>query len=148
MAVTVAAIMRQINNHFVSGYLDANFAVVGGYLKPAPAASFVYIVGSAGLDGVWEVNGGKLAGEDVADEAFTGRVWLLHPPREFLALCKEISAYHDKNPTGAPVSERFGEYQVTRTNEATGGGGWQQTFHAQLTPYRRMFPEVFDDASV
>lgn len=147
MAIAVAAVMRQINNHFVSGYLDADFAVEGGVLKPAPAASFVYIAGSAGLDGVWEVQGGKLVGDDVSDEAFTGRVWLLKPPREFLSLCKEISAYHDKNPTGAPASERFGDYQVTRANEYTGGGGWQKVFLAQLTPYRRMFPEVLDDGT-
>lgn len=147
MSVTVAAVMRQINNHFVSSYLDAAFAVAGGYLTPAPAASFVRITGSALHDGVWELQGGKLVGDDAADEAFTGRVWLLKPPREFLALCREISSYHDKNPTGAPISERFGDYQVTRANEYTGGGGWQRAFFAQLTPYRRMFAEVFDDGA-
>lgn len=147
MSVSVAAVMRQVNNHFVSGYLDADFAVEGGYLKPAPAASFVYIAGSVLHDGVWELQGGKLIGDGIADEAFTGRVWLLKPPRDFLALCREISAYHDKNPTGAPISESFGDYRVTRANEYTGGGGWQRAFHAQLTPFRRMFPEVFDDGA-
>lgn len=143
MSVTVAAIMRQINNHFISGYLDATFTVEGRHISPAPAAPFVYITGSAQHDGVWECKQGQLIGADAEEnESFTGRVWLLKPPREFLVLCAEISAYHDKNPTGAPSSERFGDYQVTRANEHA--GGWQKTFHAQLTPYRRMFPEVLE----
>lgn len=143
MSVSVAAVMRQVNNHFVRGYLDADFAVEGGFLMPAPAAPFVYITGSAMHDGVWEVRGGELVGDDAASEAFTGRVWLLKPPREFLALCREISAYNDKNPTGAPISERFGDYQVTRANEYTGGGGWEKVFSSRLAPYRKMFAEVF-----
>lgn len=145
MAVTVAAVMRQVNNHFVSGYLDADFAVEGGNLKPAPAASFVYIAGSAGVDGVWELQGGKLIGDGIADEAFTGRVWLLKPPRDFLELCKEIAAHDAKHPTGAAQSESFGDFRYSMGAQAA--GGWAAAFAARLTPYRRMFAEVFDDGA-
>ena len=145
MSVSVAAVMRQVNNHFVSGYLDADFAVEGGDLKPAPAASFVYIDGSVLHDGVWELQGGKLIGDDAADEAFTGRVWLLKPPRDFLALCKEIAAHDAKHPTGAAQSESFGDYSYSMGTQAA--GGWAAAFAARLTPYRRMFPEVFDDGA-
>lgn len=146
MSVTVAAIMRQIRNHFVSGYLDATFAVEGGHISPAPAAPFVYIKGSAALDGVWECKGGQLVGAD-ADETFTGRVWLLQPPRDFVQLCEEIAAYDEKNPTGAPQTENFGEYSYTRPNVYTGGGPWLTVFKAQLAPYRRMVEEAFDDGA-
>lgn len=142
MSVTVAAIMRQINNHFVSGYLDASFAVEGGYLTPAPAAPFVYITGSMLHDGVWECKGGQLVGDDAADESFTGRVWLLKPPREFLALCEEIAQYDAKRPAGAVQSESFGEYSYSLG--AAAAGGWSSVFAARLTPYRKMFAEVFE----
>lgn len=145
MSVSVAAVMRQVNNHFVSGYLDADFAVEGGYLKPAPAASFVYIAGSVLHDGVWELQGGKLIGDGIADEAFTGRVWLLKPPRDFLALCKEIAAHDAKHPTGAAQSESFGDYSYSMGAQAA--GGWAAAFAARLTPYRRMLAEVFDDGA-
>ena len=144
MSVTVAAIMRQINNHFVRGYLEATFAVEGGHITPAPAAPFVCIKGSAGLDGVWECKGGRLIGAD-ASETFTGRVWLLYPPADFLALCEEIARYAATAPAGAVTSERFGEYSVTR---ATGAAStWQHAYAAALAPYRRMYREDLSDGA-
>lgn len=143
MSVTVAAIMRQINNHFAVGYMDGEFNVWGGVLSPAPVdAAYVYVSGSMMHDGAWPCSNGRLEGTASPSETFTGRVWLLAPPADFLALCAEISAYDDKNPVGAPASESFGEYSYTRPNVYTGGGPWQNVFRAQLAPYRRMYSEV------
>lgn len=148
MSVTVAAIMRQINNHFVAGYMDGEFNVWGGALSPAPVgAAYVYVSGSMMHDGAWACSNGRLEGDAGPAETFTGRVWLLAPPADFLALCAEISAYDEKNPAGAPVSESFGEYSYTRTNAYTGDGLWMTVFRSQLAPYRRMLPEVLDSGA-
>lgn len=140
MSVSVAAVMRQCRNYFESGYIDDTFRIAGNALLDVPGARWVYISGSALHDGVWELADGYLTGRDVAgldDEEFTGRVWLLSPPPEFLELCQTIRAYEAKNPVGAITSERFGEYSYTRD-----ASGWQYVFGGQLAPYRRMYTEV------
>jgi hypothetical protein len=81
--------------------------------------------------------------EGLHDEEFEGRIWFLDPPEEFLELCKTIKTYEEKNPVGAFVQERFGEYSYTRANSDTAADmGWQNVFSVELAAYRRMFTEV------
>lgn len=144
MAVSVAAVMRQVRNFFErkSETKDGRFTIADSALSPAPAAPWIAISGSRYNDGVYRVigNGGL---DSVTDETFDGRVWMLYPPKDFLALCEEISAYDDKNPPGAYQSESFGGYSYTRS--AGSGGGvatWQQAYKDRLVPYQRMFTGV------
>lgn len=146
MAVSVAAVMRQCRNYFEVGYIDGTFRITGNALSGADGAHWVYISGSAYHNGVWEVCGGYLTGRSVDglhDEEFEGRVWFLDPPEEFLELCETIKTYEEKNPVGALVQERFGEYSYVRgqTGKAV-DMGWQAAFATALTEYRRMFTEV------
>ena len=146
MAVSVAAVMRQCRNYFEVGYIDGTFRITGNALSGADGAHWVCISGSAYHNGVWEVCGGYLTGRSVEglhDEEFEGRIWYLDPPEEFLELCKTIKTYEEKNPVGAFVQERFGEYSYVRGY--SGGAadmGWQKVFAVELTEYRRMFTEV------
>ncbi len=146
MSVSVAAVMRQCRNYFETGYIDGTFRITGNALSGAEGAHWVYISGSAFHNGVWEVCGGYLTGRSVDglhDEEFEGRVWFLDPPEEFLELCKTIKTYEEKNPVGALVQERFGEYSYTRTNSGSASDmGWQKVFSMELAAYRRMFTEV------
>ena len=146
MSVSVAAVMRQCRNYFETGYIDGTFRITGNALSGAEGAHWVYISGSAYHNGVWEVCDGYLTGcsvDGLHDEEFEGRVWFLDPPEEFLELCKTIKAYEEKNPVGAFVQERFGEYSYTRANSGTVADmGWQNAFSAELAAYRRMFTEV------
>lgn len=144
MAVSVAAVMRQINNFFEVGCISGVIAVSGNAIFPEPESPWCYIKGSWFHDGVWQLCGGKIDGlpGDLPDEEFDGRVWLLKPPGDFLALCEAISAYDDKNPAGAMLQEKFGNYSYMR-NQTTAGQTWQQAFRSQLAPYRRrMYTEV------
>lgn len=146
MAVSVAAVMRQINNFFEVGHIDGVFAISGNAIVPAAESAWCCIRGSMLHDGVWQVCGGRLQDMPglLPDEEFDGRVWLLSPPPDFVSLCEEISAYDDKNPVGAYASESFGGYSYKR-NVAGGRNGsatWQTAFSDRLTPYRRMFTEV------
>ena len=81
--------------------------------------------------------------EGKPDEAFAGRVWLLHPPDDFAALVEEIAAYDQRNPAGAYHSETFGDYSYIRSTNGDGAAlDWPQAFAQSLAPYRRMFTEV------
>lgn len=143
MAVSVAAVMRQINNFFEVGYVDGRFAISGNALAPAPESAWCCISGSRSHDGVWQVCGGKLQGMTggLPDEEFDGRVWMMKPPADFLALCTEISAYDDKNPVGAYMQESFGGYSYMR-QQSSGSKAWQDMYSGRLMHYRRMFTEV------
>lgn len=145
MAVSVAAVMRQIHNYFEVGSISGVIAVSGNAIVPEPESPWCYVSGSWMHDGAWQVKDGKLVGlpDGLPDEEFNGRVWLLKPPADFLALCEEISAYDDKNPAGAYLQESFGGYSYMR-RQTTGSTAWQDVYAGRLAPYRRMFTEVGD----
>lgn len=144
MAVSVAAVMRQINNYFEVGHMDGTFAISGNAIVPVPPFPWCYIKGSILHDGVWNICNGRLQDMEgsMPDEEFEGRVWLLKPPADFLALCEEISIYDDKNPIGAYMSESFGGYSYTRQQSGGSSTAWQDVFAGRLDSYRRMYTEV------
>lgn len=146
MAVTVAAVMRHVRNYFNGDPLTGTFQISGNGLSPAPDAPWVAIRGSRYHDGVYELLGDYMQGvcEGLPDETFEGCVYPLHPPSDFLLLCREIEEYDQKNPAGAKMSESFGHYSYTRAGNGNGGAAdWKSAFSGQLAAYRRMFSEVF-----
>ena len=142
MAVSISAVMRHVKNFFARGCMDGEFTVSGGKLTPAPASPYIAVSGSSMIDGAYAVGELPFA----AKETFTGRVWLLYPPEDFLALCEQISKYDDANPAGAMQSESFGDYTYRRASVGMNGSGgvasWQTAFAIHLNPYRRMYTEV------
>lgn len=136
MAVGIEALMRECRNFFERGYIDATFTIKGNTITPAPDAPYVYLSGSR-ADGVCRQNVPGELDTVLDDETFTGRVWLLFPPKTFLALSEAVAEYDAAAPVGAMQSESFGEYSYTRT-----AGTWQEAFQAQMTPFRHMFTEV------
>lgn len=145
MAISMEHMMRRVRNYFQRGYVEGAFDVTGNVLTPAPSAPWVAIRGSMYHDGVYQCCSGYLQGmpEGKPDENFTGVVWLLHPPDDFVALHEAINAYDAQNPVGAMHSETFGDYSYTRGSDGSGGvKAWDDAFAPQLTPYRRMYSEV------
>lgn len=140
MAVSMGSVMRHCRNYFETGSYDGEITIEGGHLiTPALAhGRYIAIRGSAYNDGVHQV------GDELTDEAFTGRVWVLSPPAAFVALVEEISAYDDKNPVGALQSESFGSYSYSRgiAGNVTGAAGWQGAFAGRLNDYQRLMSEV------
>ena len=113
MLQTVSALMSQCRNYFETGYIDGTFRITGNVLEGVEGAHYVYISGSLYHNGVWEICDGYLTGREVDpfhDEEFDGRVWFLNPPPDFLAICKNINAYDEKNPMSAIIRETFGGY--------------------------------------
>lgn len=142
MAISVADVMRQISNFFEAGCIEGMIAISGGAVAPLPESPWVCIRGSWMHDGVYKVTGGKLEGLPAGDEEFAGRVWLLKPPADFLALCEEISAYDKENPVGAKMQESFGGYSYMR-RQTGGSTAWQDVYAGRLAAYRKPVTGVY-----
>lgn len=143
MAVCVEQVMRSVNHFFDRACYQGTFTITGGRIAlplDLPDNAWIAISGSMFHDGVHEMHSDHAL--PAPDEAFTGKVYILHPPQAFLELCRQIDAYDEKTPAGALQSESFGNYSYTRASGANGVKTWQEAFAAQLRPYRRMFTEV------
>ena len=142
MTHTIAAVMQEVHNFFERGSISGSISISGGVVLPDVKAPYVYIKGSSYHDGLWEVAASSLVGDSSPDETFTGCVWLLYPPRDFLALCQQVAEFEAKTPVGALQSESLEGYSYTRANGQNGLLTWQEAHASRLRPYRRMFTEV------
>lgn len=153
MVITIADVMAECKNHFQDAntpYIDGDFVIAEGILSPNTGLAegdYIAITGSRLNDGVYlpTVAAGEFSlGEDASAEAFTGRVWVLHPPRKFVALVAEITSYAAANAPSALTSESFGG--TYSWSKAVGSNGapisWPVVYADQLRPYRRMFKVV------
>lgn len=142
MLQTVAAMMRQCRNYFETGYIDGTFRITGNQLDAGAETRYIYISGSKMHDGVWELADGYLVGRDApGDEEFTGRVWELSPPLDFLSLCQTVETYDAKYPMSAIIRETFGGYSREWAEKMMGLTG-AQVFAGRVSTYNRMFTEV------
>ena len=140
MLQTIAALMQRCRNYFETGYIDGTFRIDGNVLQEVDGAHFVYVSGSLYHNGVWELCDGYLGGRDTSDlhdEEFTGRVWLLNPPADFLDLCKAVKKYDDQNPASPITSESFGGY-----SKSMSGKSGAEAYIRALNGYMKMFTEV------
>ena len=142
MIETIAEVMRYCRHYFPVDYTDGEWRLQGGVLTPEDERTdgLIAITGSAGHNGVWMLQDGAV--ETDTDETWHGRVWLLAPPEDFLALCREIDEWRQKHPVQAAKSEKFGEYQVSYAGADGQVMTWQDAFVKRLRPYLRMFAEV------
>lgn len=114
------------------GALDVDFLLPGQYFR---------IVGSVFNDGVYQYPACGLC-----DETFTGEIWPMKPPRDFLALCAEISDWQEKygaNMASPYTSESVqGVYSYTKAATGSGGvssaTGWADAFKANLNRWRKL----------
>jgi len=80
------------------------------------------------------------------DETFSGTIYGLRVPQDFVAMCGEIQAFNESS-AGKPsalVSESVqGVHSWSKGTRDDGTPiSWQQVFSGKLTPFRRMFAEV------
>lgn len=125
-----------------------DFAIENGTITPSfdLPTDYIRIVGSHLNDGVH-----KVSDNDLVDEgSFHGAVWVMSPPRDFLALAAEISAWQAKyggvesNAMSPFNSESFGGYSYSKSGggSSTGGGSsvptWESVYRSRLNAYRRI----------
>ncbi len=112
-----------------NGQLDLDFVQNGQYFR---------IVGSVFNDGVYQAPATGLH-----DETFTGSVWALKLPPDFIALyteCNDWAAKYGDGAAGPYLSESFAGYSYTK---ATSGDGrtvstWAEAFKTRLNRYRKL----------
>lgn len=142
MTDTITAVMQEVHNFFERGKISGSISITGGMVLPDIKAPYVYIKGSSYHDGLWEAAASSLVGDNFPDETFNGCVWLLYPPRDFLALCGKIAEFEAKTPVGALQSESLGGYAYSLASGQNGVLTWQEAYASRLRPFRRMFKGV------
>ena len=138
-------ICANIRNYFT--YEDdkhfGEFAIVAGQITPSfnIPTDYIRIVGSHKNDGVH-----KLSDNDLVDEdKFDGAIWVMSPPKDFIALAAEIADWQAKygsveSQAMSPYnSESFGGYSYSKSGgSSSGGANWQSAYASRLDIYRRI----------
>lgn len=143
MAVTLEMVMRECNNFWEKCKYKGLVRIANGRIVPDVGSPYVFISGSASMDGVHSLFDGFLDGveKDFTDE-FDGTLWYLYPPNSFISIVKAAMEYDEKNPAGSYISESFGHYSYSRASGSNGVVTWQAAFADRLRPFRRMYTEV------
>lgn len=126
-------------------YIDrtaGTFAISDGVISPLSsslvAGQYIRIVGSLLNDGIWLLPA-DLTIADLQDETFTGAVFGLAIPIDFVTLDSEISAYVTANPASGYVSESFGGWSGTKATGANGAPlSWRSVYAARLNRWRKL----------
>ena len=140
-------ICAEVKNYFSNDgdKVLGTFAVVDGAITPSVGIAddqYYRIVGSVYNDGVHR-QGDVLVNED----KFSGAVWRMRVPQDFIDLAEEISKWQDKNGSADSVamspftSESFGGYSYSKakSNGDEGSGvTWQSAFANRLDRYRKI----------
>lgn len=142
-------ICTELRNFFCSSsdIHIGNYTISEGRLSPPVRmenGQYYRIVGSVFNDGVHR-------SDDVLQDesAFTGGVWLMRIPQDFLQLVAEMEAWQDKyggvdSPNMSPYSsESFGGYTYSKAQGYAGSGGGMlntviSVFGDRLRKYRKI----------
>lgn len=142
-------ICQYLRNWFALEKMIGSFKVTNGELSyadgsavPLLTGQYFRIIGSVFNDGVHKLGDAQ---DELADESWTGAVWSMAVPPDFLALVSTIDTWVTANQTAlnSPYSsESFGGYSYSiRSGGASGGTGglsWQDQFAAALSPWRKI----------
>ena len=139
MTVKVSDVMRHVRNHFIRDASTGDWSHQGGVLTPADGFApgmWIAVTGEGAPCGVFQLDEkGGIA--HLGDAHWTGTIYRLDPPADFLRLCGDISCWAAANPDPAVSSEKLGEYTVSRHAMT-----WEKAFAPALAPYRHMYAEV------
>ena len=131
------SVLNYLHNWFMVAVYDGTYTIKDGSMELPFLQSGQYfrIVGSVLNDGVYEYPATELK-----DEEFNGSIWALAIPPAVLSIVEEITAWQAKNGDSGPfTSESFGGYSYSKATNSRGVAvGWQDTFAAQLAPYRKL----------
>ena len=148
-----------LKNYFLKDYINltdikrGTFTISGHAFAPLDfqikSGQYFRIKGSDLNDGVWlnTVDGLKT----LADEEFTGEIWLMSVPKAVITLADDIDAWRAKyeNVNSANMSPYSSEnvsgvysYSKSSGGGSTSGGGnstdWQTQFASRLSAWRRI----------
>ena len=144
-------ICQYLRNWFERNILCGDFVISSGVITEADGTSlplltgqYFRVVGSVFNDGVHKLGDQH---DVLTDEPqFSGAVWFMAVPPDFLELVKDIEAWVDGNESAinSPyASESFGGYSYSLRSASGGDGGlvgvtWQNQFKSRLNPWRKI----------
>lgn len=141
-------VCQYLRNWFERTKYIGDFTITSGELTygdgstlPLLPGQYYRIVGSVLNDGVHQV---EEEGNPLKDESFTGSVWSMAVPPDFLTLVRDIGEWVEANAAAinSPYqSESFAGYSYSKGY--AGGNGtdvitWQSQFAARLAPWRKI----------
>lgn len=147
--MTLTDLCKELNNWFVTAIYHGTFTVKNGVINVADMVAdgslqdgqYFRIVGSVFNDGVHQHPATELD-----DETFTGAVWAMAVPKEFITLLNDINEWVDTY--GADLqkpyqSESFGGYSYSLKGSLSGGSGavvepWKAQFSSRLNKWRKI----------
>lgn len=139
---TLSEICADVKNYFYKEIHEGSFWIYESKIEPLDflkEGQYFRIVGSDFNNGVW-----KYPDEELHDEFFTGSIWALAIPPDFIALAEEIDLWITKNASGSSanspyITESFGGYSYTKATNADGQiVTWKDVFSQRLNRYRRL----------
>ena len=145
MKAMLERVLRETRNWFSAAFYTGAYRIEGGAIRTetgeAPAlldGQYFRILGSVLNDGVYQY-----PPDDLKDEAFTGEIWSLAIPKEFLELTADIEAWQEQHGAAAAgpyTSESFGGYTYSKAVDAVTGGAvtWEGAFRARLNAWRKL----------
>lgn len=158
--VNMTVICADIKNYFLKDkvnpstcIIENDYTISSGNITPSDflkEGQYFRICGSDLNDGVWlNTTDGR---KKLRDETFTGTIWVMSVPQDFVELCEQIAAWAtiNQSPTSANMSvltsESFENYSYSKGSNGGSRSGvsgaaitWQTAFYDALTPYRREF---------
>lgn len=144
MLTEICAFLR---NWFVRDKFFGDFVIANGQLTrsdgsalPLLSGQFFRVIGSIFSDGVHKTD------DVLTDEEFSGAVWSMAVPPDFLSLVNDIEGWVTDNAQAIAspyASESFAGYSYSLksgsiASDGTGGLSWQSQFAARLNPWRKI----------
>lgn len=143
----IGEICAEIKNYFVykNDIHIGDWVISNGQISPILnlPTDYIRIVGSRLNDGVH-----KVSEKNLVDESFHGGIWIMSPPKDFIALVKEIEDWqaingkHDSAAMSPFQSESFGGYSYSKASGDSSNGSssptWQNAYATRLSGYRRI----------
>lgn len=135
----LAELCAEVRNYFETDKRFGDFTISGGTFAPSDFikdGQYFRIVGSTFNDGVY-----RCPATGLTDETFTGAVWAMSVPPDFIALSTEIEEYNNSDAGKASpfTSESFGGYAYTKATDSNGAPiGWQKAFANRLNLWRKI----------
>lgn len=132
-------LMSYCKNYFARTVESGEYTILNGSINTTgtyATGQYIRIRGSLLNDGVYQYS--QIM--NLQNEIFTGEIYGLAPPKDFIELSTAISTHVDKNPQSALTSESFSGYSYSKATDANGAPmSWQSIFASELKQFKKMY---------
>lgn len=146
--LNLTRVCARLKNHFLYEKFTDTFTLESGSapLESLLPGQFFVIVGSVLNDGVFQNTAESLEG--LKPETFTGKIWSMRVPIDFLDLAEDIERFNSKVEELALLdkgfaSESFGGYSYSLNSSAPAYmQEWQRRIQTGLSHYQKIREDI------